>query len=127
MMVLTVLLLSHALTIEALSPRVLLICGSLWGGSYIGLFRLARWHARHAAQHAVRPLRHTARGGVGRNLAPFLGYGVARGSDGSACLLIEKPGRDYDPRSDRVFVVVVKLMPSRERVSFRSWYCLYGS
>jgi hypothetical protein len=40
MMVLTVLLLAHALTIEALSPRVLLICGSLWGGSYIGLFRL---------------------------------------------------------------------------------------
>ncbi len=40
MMVLSVFLLSHVLAVETVSPRVLLICGSLWGGSYIGLFRL---------------------------------------------------------------------------------------
>jgi len=41
MMVLTVLLLAHFLTLEALASWALLICGSLWGGAYVGLFRLA--------------------------------------------------------------------------------------
>jgi hypothetical protein len=40
MMVTTVVLLSRFLVLEALAPRSLLICGSLWGGAYIGLFRL---------------------------------------------------------------------------------------
>ncbi len=40
MMVVTVMLLSRFLVLEDLAPRALLICGSLWGGAYIGLFRL---------------------------------------------------------------------------------------
>ncbi len=34
-------LLSRFLVLEELTPQALLICGSLWGGAYIGLFRLA--------------------------------------------------------------------------------------
>jgi len=41
MMVATVLLLARFLALEDLAPWALLICGSLWGGAYVGLFRLA--------------------------------------------------------------------------------------
>lgn len=41
MMALTMLLLSPWLPLEAVTPRVLVICGALWGGAYIGLYRLA--------------------------------------------------------------------------------------
>lgn len=41
MMAVTVLLLSRFLPLEALTPPALLLCGSLWGGAYSGLCRLA--------------------------------------------------------------------------------------
>ncbi len=40
LMVLTVLLLSRSLALDVFPPRALLICGSLWGGVYVGLFGL---------------------------------------------------------------------------------------
>jgi hypothetical protein len=41
MMTVTVFLLARFLSLEAVAPPALLLCGSLWGGAYIGLCRLA--------------------------------------------------------------------------------------
>lgn len=41
LLVLTVLVLAPWLPLDAVTPRLLLLCGALWGGAYIGLCRLA--------------------------------------------------------------------------------------
>ena len=40
LMVLTVLLLFYSLSLDVIQPRALLICGSVWGSVYVGLFCL---------------------------------------------------------------------------------------
>ena len=53
MMAVTMVLLSRFLPLEAIAPPALLLCGSLWGGAYIGLCRLALSEAAGAQQRWV--------------------------------------------------------------------------
>jgi hypothetical protein len=50
LMVLTIVLLLRFLPLDAVTPQVLLICGSLWGGAYIGVCRLALGEAARVRQ-----------------------------------------------------------------------------